>query len=348
MLLSSAQAPVSLHLLRLRPEGDPAQPSCTAVWVRRALQEGLLDLPLPGAGDTAARWATLGAIGAVDLDVARLAEAHADATAILADLAGDGGDPLVPTDRPRLWGVWAANPSDAPLTARPDGTRWRLDGTKPWCSGAGSCDAALVTARTEEGYRMFAVDLHHPGARPVEGSWSARSMTGSDSRSVAFTATPATALGGPDAYLDRPGFWHGAVGVAAVWLGGATGVAVPLGRSHRHRPLHPHALAHAGALDATLAAARALLAQSAAQFDADPHDRSGSAMRTARRVRAVVEQAVTEVVERVGRALGPGPLAGDAEHAKRVGDLQLYVRQSHAERDLEDHGRHVLEQGWPR
>jgi hypothetical protein len=71
-------------------------------------------------------------------------------------------------------------------------------------------------------------------------------------------------------------------------------------------------------------------------------------MRTARRVRAVVEQAVTEVVERVGRALGPGPLAGDAEHAKRVGDLQLYVRQSHAERDLEDHGRHVLEQGWPR
>lgn len=349
MSLSSLESPVSLQLLELRPPGDPADPACVSLWVRRALDGGLLDLPLPGSGATAARWAGLSAIGAVDLDVARLAEAHADATAIRADLAGDGdSDPLPAADRPRLWGVWAANPPSAPLTARQDGDGWRLDGTKPWCSGAGQCDAALVTARTDDGYRMFAVDLHHPGVTPLDGTWAARSMVGSDSRSVAFDATPAWPVGGPEAYLDRSGFWHGAVGVAAVWLGGATGVAVPLWRAHRRRPLHPHALAHAGAVDATLAAAEALLARSAAEFDADPHDKAGTAMRTARRVRAVVEAAATEVVDRVGRALGPAPLATDSDHAKRVGDLQLYVRQSHAERDLEEHGRHVLDEGWSR
>jgi hypothetical protein len=37
-------------------------------------------------------------------------------------------------------------------------------------------------------------------------------------------------------------------------------------------------------------------------------------------------------------------LAQDAEHAKRVGDLSLYLRQSHAERDLEAHGLLVVEQ----
>jgi len=66
-------------------------------------------------------------------------------------------------------------------------------------------------------------------------------------------------------------------------------------------------------------------------------------MLTARRVRAVVEAAVGDVLDRVGRALGPGPLATDPDHAKRVGDLALYVRQSHAERDLEEHGRAALD-----
>lgn len=333
-------------LRRLRPDGDPAEPAVTGTWVRRALDAECFDWPRPGSGRTAARWAGLRAVGSVDLDVARLAEAHADAVAIRADL--DAAHLLPDTDQPRLWGVWAANPPVAPVTARPEDGGWLLDGTKPWCSGAGLCDAALVTAQTDEGYRMFAVDLHHPGAQPVEGTWPALAMRGSDSRSVSFAAVPAAAVGGPGDYLDRPGFWHGAVGVAAVWLGGAAGVAGRLRSAHTRRPLHPHALAHAGALDAAIAAADALLRQSATEFDADPGDRAGTAARTARQVRAVVEAAATDVIDRLGRALGPGPLAGDPEHAKRVGDLQLYLRQSHAERDLEELGRQALEGPDPR
>jgi hypothetical protein len=51
-------------------------------------------------------------------------------------------------------------------------------------------------------------------------------------------------------------------------------------------------------------------------------------------VRAVVEHAVDEAIVRTGRALGPAPLVLDARHAQRVADLTIYVRQSHAERDL--------------
>jgi len=47
-----------------------------------------------------------------------------------------------------------------------------------------------------------------------------------------------------------------------------------------------------------------------------------------------VEAAATVTMDRVGRALGAGPLCADAVHAARVADLTVYLRQSHAERDL--------------
>ncbi|MDT5392181.1 MAG: hypothetical protein QOE04_5822, partial [Mycobacterium sp.] len=86
-----------------------------------------------------------------------------------------------------------------------------------------------------------------------------------------------------------------------------------------------------------LAAAEAILACAANYIDAQlPDDR---AELIARRVRAVVEHAVDEAITRTGRALGPAPLALDIKHAQRVADLTMYVRQSHAERDLAALGR---------
>ena len=64
------------------------------------------------------------------------------------------------------------------------------------------------------------------------------------------------------------------------------------------------------------------------------------------RTRGIVARAVDEVLARVGRALGPAPLALEAEHARRVADLQLYVRQHHAERDQASLG--ARSPSWPR
>ena len=50
--------------------------------VKRWLDAGELDLPLPGSG----RWRKLAAFAEIDVAAGRLAEAHADATAILAEL----------------------------------------------------------------------------------------------------------------------------------------------------------------------------------------------------------------------------------------------------------------------
>lgn len=57
---------------------------------------------------------------------------------------------------------------------------------------------------------------------------------------------------------------------------------------------------------------------------------------------ALVERGATEVMDRTGRATGAGPLGHDAAHARRVADLTVYLRQIHAEADLEALGRALI------
>lgn len=305
----------------------------TAGLVRSWLESGRLELPLPGSGATARRWQRLAELTEIDVVAGRLAEAHVDAVAILDEL---GAKPPAPGE---LWAVWAAENPDMVLNAHTTGFREtdpvRLSGTKPWCSGAGLCTHALVTAGRDDGQRaLYAVATSEAEVRPLPSAWRNPGMAESDTRSVQFSGAYAVPVGNPGDYLDRPGFWHGAIGVAACWLGAARAVAAPLYDRVARGAVDAHALAHLGAVDAAIAAAEAMLAAAAATTDADPFDRSGSAQLLARRTRAVAETAVDEAITRTGRALGPAPLCQDAQHARRVADLTIYVRQSHAERDL--------------
>ncbi|MCR4513625.1 acyl-CoA dehydrogenase [Aeromicrobium sp. 50.2.37] len=280
-------------------------------------------LPMPGSGATQGRLDALVALGHEDLSLAKLAEPHHDAVAIGADL----GHPI---DTDGVWAVWAAAPPFAVVRATRSGERWRLDGTKAFCSGADLVTHALVTADDDGRDRLFAVDLDQPGVAVDDRApaWVGPGMTDARTVSLRLDAVEAVAVGAPGAYVQRPGFWHGAIGIAAVWTGGARAVADVLERSAR---LDEHGLAHRGAVRAALHTATALLDDAARRIDADP---SRDAERLALSVRAGVADAVDTVLHHVGRATGPGPLAFDAEHARRVADLQVFVRQHHAERDL--------------
>jgi alkylation response protein AidB-like acyl-CoA dehydrogenase len=307
----------------------------TAGLVQHWLDSGRLELPLPASGRTRERWQRLALLAEEDIVAARIAEAHADAVAILHELGGK------PPDSGQLWGVWAAESSDAVLRATDvGGGAFTLSGTKVWCSGAGFCTHALATARLDDKRQgMFAVPLIDPAVKALPSTWWNAGMAGSDTRAVQFTNAHAVVVGDPGGYLDRPGFWHGAIGVAACWLGGARRVAEPLYRCAGSQSADAYSLAHLGAVDAALAAGEAMLDATAAEVDSDPFDRAGNAQLLARRIRAIVEYAADEAITRTGRALGPRPLCQDGRHAQRVADLSIYIRQSHAERDLAELGR---------
>lgn len=322
------------------PGLEPAREAVagTAAAFRALLEDGWSP-PLPGAGATLTRWRSLAAVARRGLPLARLAEGHADAVAVLAELSG----PAVP-EGARL-GVWAAEPPDGQVVATSTPEGWRLSGRKRWCSGAGTLTAALVTATAEDGRRLFLVDLGRPGVRVDPTTWVNAGMAGSDTADVHLLDVPGVPVGGPRGYLDRPGFWHGGIGVAAVWAGGAQGVAAALTAAAVQRGPDPLRDAALGAVDVLLAGVDAALRAAAAEVDADPLDRTGTAQLRAQRVRALVARAGAEVLDVVGRTLGAGPLAHDAEHAARVADLTVYLRQHHGERDLAALGALVREQG---
>ena len=316
---------------------EPATWQSAAAAFRGAVESGRLDLPLPGSGRTRERWARFAELGGEDLSVARLAEGHADAVAILAELEGPA------PARGSRWGVWAAHPPGPKLEAHHGGGRWRLSGTKRYCSGARICTHALVTADTRDGRRLFAVAADT--LAPVLGSWPATGMAGSDTLDVDFENVPAQPVGVPGAYVERPGFAHGGVGVAACWYGGARAVGRALLAAAERRDVGPHALAHLGAVDIALRTLGTALDNAADEIDADPADRKGAGRLRALRVRALADAVAAEVMDRVGRALGAGPLCLDEAHSRRVADLTVYIRQHHAELSLAELGGLVAEQG---
>jgi alkylation response protein AidB-like acyl-CoA dehydrogenase len=294
-------------------------------------------LPLPGSGATLQRWRALASLGARDLPLARLAEGHADALAVLAEVGGPE-----PAAGARL-GVWAAEPPQGRVTATRTAAGWRVSGRKQWCSGAGVLTAALVTATAEDGRRLFLLDLDQAGVQVDSSPWANAGMAGSDTADVHLTDVPVVPVGAPRAYLDRPGFWHGGIGVAAVWAGGARGVADALLHTAVERGPDPLRDAAVGAVDVLLAGLDAALRTAAAEVDADPRDTAGTAQLRAQQVRALAARVGDEVLGVVGRTLGAAPLAHDAEHAARVADLTVYLRQHHGERDLAAHGALVRE-----
>ena len=280
----------------------------------------------PGEGTTTDLWETLATLASADLGGARVVEPHLDAVAILRQ----AGHP-VPDG---VWGVFAAEGGGDPLIATAGDDGFTLSGTKPWCSLADRLDGALVTAATADGERgLYAVSLRDPGVEIVAGAWHARGLSELPSGPVRFSGVAATPVGAPGWYLSRPGFEWGGIGVAACWFGGAVGVARAVHAAAVAKP-NPFLLMHLGAIDRGLEDARRALAEAAALVDA----RAGGDRILAKRVRATVASVAEDVIARAGHALGPAPLALDAEHAKRVADLTLYVRQHHAERDLESLG----------
>jgi alkylation response protein AidB-like acyl-CoA dehydrogenase len=100
----------------------------------------------------------------------------------------------------------------------------------------------------------------------------------------------------------------------------------------------PHTLAHLGAMMATMYSMQATLRVAGDEIDAEWGDVDAAQMR-ALSVRHIVEQGCTDIVRRLARAYGPYPLAMDEMIGRRYQELDLYVRQSHAERDLEALGR---------
>jgi alkylation response protein AidB-like acyl-CoA dehydrogenase len=313
----------------------------TLLELRRIAGERGDRLPKPGSGGTPTRFDALADWAARDLSFARLAEGHVDALAILAE-AGEEADPGV------VYGVWAARQSIAGTTAFPAADGWHLAGTKSFCSGSTRIDRALVTAECEDGYRLFDICVAENVESVHAGSWPAVGMADSLSETLEFGGPPiprSRAIGPPNFYLERPGFWFGATGVAACWYGGSRGLVEHVLRNVDSHPSESveaelgHAIAHLDLMRTTLQSA-------AREIDADPEDRLQSAKRRALLTRHAVHHAAQQILVHAAAAGGARPLCLHAEQARRAADLYVYLAQHHGPQDAGVLGRMAREE-WP-
>lgn len=315
----------------MRPSGpgDGPGPPVVRDHLRALLEAGDLDLPLPGGGSTPRRHRALLELARTRaVALARLAEAHTDAVAIWHEAGG----------RPRaraLYGVWAAESAGDEVVY--DRDRGTIGGTKPFCSGLGIVDRALVTAVDHAGIPHLVDVAVPPDARAGTvaadtGNWHTPALAATATGRSAFADHPVDdVVGRPGFYLDRPGFWHGALGPAACWAGAAIGLA---DAAESLTGDDPHRLAHLGALRALRWQLHAVLDQAGSQIDGNPHD-ARAARHRALVARHLVERACAELLDRFSRSLGPRPFVGRADLAQRYADTHLYLRQHHAERDLQ-------------
>jgi alkylation response protein AidB-like acyl-CoA dehydrogenase len=319
-----------------RQSPDYADTQALGRCLRALVEAGLDQLPLPGSGRTLERFQALTEVGGHDLGLCKVYEGHTDALAIIQPL---GGSPTPGS----TWGMWAAEPPQARVRVSPHGRWVALTGRKAWCSGAAVLSHGLLTAWDEQDrQQLVAVALDQPGVTITDQGWHAVGMGATGSVDVLFDGARAHAIGPPGHYLQRPGFWQGGIGIAACWYGAARSIAERL-RSHCAHREEPHALAHLGAVDSALHAAAVVLRSSALSIDAAPLD---DAELLARRVRAVVEHSAEQVIRHVGHALGAGPYCKDRQFARLITDLPVFLRQSHAERDLAALGRQVINGTW--
>lgn len=213
-----------------------------------------------------------------------------------------------------------------------------LCGRKAWCSGAAHVDHAVMTVWDEQGHQqLVALAMNQPGVRVTEDGWQAVDMAAADSVEIALEQAAAQCIGDTSIYVERPGFWQGGAGIAACWYGAGKALGRVVYLHVRH---NAHGLVHLAAIDLALETAKNAL-QSCAHW-LDRHLRQDAEYH-ARQTRAVVEAAMDEVIHHAGRALGATPYCRDPHFARLMADLPVFLRQSHAERDLQRLGQLVLE-----
>jgi hypothetical protein len=287
--------------------GAPLDSSVAAL-----LGSGLLDEPDPErlAGN-------LVRIAEANLPVARLAEGHVNALALIGAL---GEAP-----RPGLHGVWGAD-GDPPVRI----ANGRLAGVKRFASGLGLCRHAVILVGGGPEARLALVPVGDE-ARHRPETWAMTGMEATASGDIDLSGLAPEWLGPPGAYFREPSFLGGTWRIAALQLGGALGLIgaardrlAALRRLEaeaqvaRLAPLVGRAMAGFGLVE------RAAATASGPDGAADP-DR---AVALSLQSRLLTEDLAQDTIAAVERAIGLQHFHQASETGRRARDLACYCRQA--------------------
>ncbi len=302
-------------------------------------EAGALGVPLPIEQDTRSDSARASAdrlanvlmhIGAGNLAVGRIVEAHINARHLIARY-GSPGQTARDVQRGHLFALWVTDPPDRGLRMTRTGDSLRLDGGKMFCSAAGFATRALVTALDDGGRsRMLVLALGggervRPLEAPLQGMRAA--VTGA----VDFTGCTAdldACLGQPGDYLREPDFSAGAWRGSAVAAGGLQSLVELMQDQLRAagRLNNPHHLQRLGTALIARETSRLWL-RATARIAEDPSADAAGAVAHVGLARIAVETACLDTMRLVQRSLGLSAFRRGNPVERICRDLGTYLRQ---------------------
>jgi alkylation response protein AidB-like acyl-CoA dehydrogenase len=294
-------------------------------------------------------------IGRGSLPVGRLYEGHVNGL-LLVQLYGSPTQQAVYAadvrDHDRIFGVWNTDgPGGVRITPVGNG-RFRLDGAKIFCSGAGHVLRPFVNGALPDGaWQMCVVPMERVHTPIDPAWWQAEGMRASASYAVDFTGVELGSdalIGAPGDYAREPHFNGGAVRFAAVQLGGAEALFDATRRYLQalDRTGDPFQQARLGEM-AIAVRSGDLWLQAAAAVAERSDLPTATVVAHANMVRTAIASICEQVLSLADRCVGARGLLRP-HPVERIGrDLRLYLRQPAPDAVLANVGRFALERRTP-
>lgn len=304
-------------------------------------------------------------IGRGNLSLGRVFEGHVNALQLIQTFGTDEQVRQFAADAHagKAFGVWNAQGADGVELHPIEGDRYRIEGSKTFCSGCGYVDRPFVSGALPDGsWQMCIVPMEQVEVDVDPDWWQPPGMRASASYKVDFTGVevgPDMLLSAPGDYFRQPWLSGGVVRFAAVQLGGAEALFDATRRYLQDlgRTGHPHQQARLGKMAIALEQGNLWLQGSADQIEkyapvfGDRPDKartdSAQLVSYCNMVRTAIEQICMEVMQLSERSIGTQGLLPPHPMERIIRDLTLYLRQPAFDASLTGVGEYVLSRQEP-
>ncbi len=304
-------------------------------------------------------------MGRGNLSVGRVYEGHVNALQLVQTFGS-----LVQVQRfakdahaGKIFGVWNAEAEDGVKLLPIGGDRYRIEGSKTFCSGCGYVERPFVNGALPDGsWQMFIVPIEQVDVKVDSDWWQPPGMKASASYKVDFSGvelTEADLIAQPGDYFRQPWLTAGVMRFAAVQLGGAEALfdATRTYLQGMGRIDHPHQQARLGKMAIALEQGHLWLQGGAVQVERyapifgslpnEPQPDTSQLVNYANMVRTAIEQICIDMMQLSERCIGTRGLLPPHPMERIIRDLTLYLRQPAFDVALTSVGHHVLSETLP-
>ena len=338
---------------------------------RRIAAAGLLTAPLSRdlgglglgfeTGHTEELLMLLKEIGRGNLVIGRIYEGHVNALQLIQTFGTSEQIAAYATDakRNKIFGVWNAEAQDG-VKIIPHGNKYRLEGSKTFCTGCGYVERPFVNGKLPDGgWQMCIVPMDEVETVADPDWWQPAGMRATVSYKVDFTGVEVAAnslIARPGDYFRQPWLSGGVIRFAAVQLGGAEALFNTTRQylQKLNRCDHPHQQERLGQMAIAIASGNLWLRGAAKIVDSyapvfggypeDNQEQASKLVAYANMVRTAIEQICMDTIQLSQRSIGTLGLLPPEPMERIIRDLTLYLRQPAFDIAVTDVGKYVLSQ----